>query len=59
MRKFLADHRKPNGAHQFEGIALGDDAGAHAVIESNVAVLQKILKMDVGGQGSEAVGDTG
>ena len=40
-------------AHQLDGVALLDDSGANPVVEGDLAVLQVILEVDIGGARSE------
>ena len=50
-------HLDPHRAHQLQRVALGDDAGAHAVVEHHCAVFEVVFEVDVGGAGREVVGD--
>src|SRR6202000_2370019 len=38
---------QPDGAHQLDAIALGDDAGPQLEVELELAVHQFVLKMDI------------
>jgi len=52
-----SSHFQPNGAHQLQCIAARHDSGAQAVVETNFATLQVILKMDVDRASAERVCD--
>ena len=55
-RAYTSSH---GGPHQIEGVAAGDHAGPHPVIENQASVFQAILKMDVGRARCKLIGDGG
>ena len=46
-RGWRRGHVQPHGAHQFERVALFDDAGPQLVIEAHPAVLKLVLEMEI------------
>ena len=50
---------QPNRTHERQGIAVLDDARAHAIVESHLAILEPVFEVDVHDRGRQLVGDLG
>ena len=52
-------HFQAHGAHQGDGVALGDDAGAQMVVEGHAALRHLVFEVDVLGAQGGVLGQNG